>query len=301
MFADARSALRTVRDLLRFAVSRFGEANLAFGHGCASAFDEAAYLVLHTLHLPLERLDPFLDATLTPAEIDAVLDVLKRRVEQRIPAAYLTHEAWLGEFRFYVDERVIVPRSHIGQLLSERLTPWITNPDAVTNALDLCTGCGCLAIVLAHAFANASVVATDISPDALAVAERNVRDYGLENRIRLQRHDLYAGVPVVRNQVIVCNPPYVDRAAMLALPPEYRAEPAIALAGGDDGLALVRRIIDQAPQFLSADGVLVVEIGNNRNTLERAYPNMPFVWLDTAAGSDYVFLLTAAHLGMAGS
>ncbi|MGH8676794.1 MAG: 50S ribosomal protein L3 N(5)-glutamine methyltransferase [Burkholderiales bacterium] len=297
MFAEARSSLRTVRDLLRFAVSRFTETGLSFGHGSHSAYDEAAYLILHTLHLPLERLEPFLDAALTPAEIEAVLNIVQRRTEQRIPAAYLTREAWLGDFRFYVDERVIVPRSHIAGLLSDGLAPWVRDPQAVRHALDLCTGSGCLAILLAHTFDNASINASDLCADALAVAEKNITDYRLQDRIRLHTADLFSGLPATRFQVIVCNPPYVDRQSMAALPAEYRAEPPMALDGGDDGLEVVRRIIDEAPRHLSADGVLVVEIGNHRIALERAYPKMPFTWLETATGGTFVFLLTAADLG----
>lgn len=297
MFAEARSSLRTVRDLLRFAVSRFTEAGLTFGHGTDSAYDEAAYLILHTLHLPLERLEPFLDATLTPAEIESVLNILQRRTEQRIPLAYLTREAWLGDFRFYVDERVIVPRSHIAGLLSDGLAPWVRDPQAVRHALDLCTGSGCLAILLAHSFGNASIDASDLCADALAVAEKNIADYRLEDRIRLHAADLFSGLPSTRFQVIVSNPPYVDRQSLAALPEEYRAEPPMALDGGDDGLEIVRRVIDEAPRHLSADGVLVVEIGNHQVALERAYPKLPFTWLETAAGGNFVFLLNAADLG----
>jgi ribosomal protein L3 glutamine methyltransferase len=296
MWADARGGLRTVRDLMRFAVSRFDEARLAFGHGSDNAWDEAAYLILKTLHLPLDRLDPFLDARLTRSEVERVLDVLRRRVEERIPAAYLTHEAWLGDFRFYVDERVIVPRSHIAELLRDGLSPWVADAQGVERVLDLCTGSGCLAILAAHAFPNANVDATELSEDALQVALRNVADYGLGKRVRLLRGDLFEGLGDARYGVIVANPPYVTAQAMAVLPAEYRAEPELALAGGVDGLAVVRRILAQAPSRLTETGVLAVEIGDNRETLEAAYPELEFTWPSLASGGDAVFVVTAAQL-----
>lgn len=292
----AKGELVTVRDLLRYAVSRFNEAGLAFGHGSDNAWDEAAYLVLHTLHLPLERLEPFLDARLTAPEVEAVLAVIARRVEQRVPAAYLTNEAWLGEHRFYVDQRVIVPRSHIAELLGEGLAPWVPDPGAVRSALDLCTGSGCLAILLALAFPEANVDGGDVSADALAVARRNVADYGLEERVRLVRSDLFEGLAGRRYDLIVSNPPYVTDEAMRRLPPEYRHEPGLALAAGRDGLDVVRRILAGARGHLSPRGVLVVEVGDGREALEQVFPDLPFTWLETAAGVDFVFLLTREQL-----
>ena len=292
----AAKQLRTVRDLLRFAVSRFNEAGLSFGHGTHNAYDEAAYLILHTLHLPLDHLDPFLDAQILPDEADQVLAVLDRRVRDRVPAAYLTHEAWLGDFRFYVDERVIVPRSHIAEVLDQGLAAWIPDAGTVTRALDLCTGSGCLAILLAHAFPRAKVDAGDLSPGALEVARRNVADYGLEERIRLLDSDLFAAFGSERYDVIVSNPPYVTEASMQSLPAEYRHEPALALAGGGDGLAVVRRILEGAKGRLTRDGVLVVEVGGGRAALEAAYPQLEFTWLETGAGSDQVFLLERRQL-----
>lgn len=287
--------LKTVRDWLRFAVTRFNEAGLSFGHGTTNARDEAAYLILHTLKLPLDRLDPFLDKTLSAKEIAAVKQMLRRRIEQRVPAAYLTNEAWLGDFRFYVDERVIVPRSYIAELLRDGLSPWVKDLESVGAALDLCTGSGCLAILLAQTFPNARVDATELSPDALKVASRNVSDYGLEKRIRLVRGDLFAGL-TGPYQLIVSNPPYVNADSMAALPPEYRAEPQMALAGGQDGLDIVRRILSGAGAALDRDGLLVVEIGHNRKTLERAFPRLSFTWLETSGGDGFVFLLTGAQL-----
>ncbi|MQY50429.1 50S ribosomal protein L3 N(5)-glutamine methyltransferase [Rhodocyclus gracilis] len=296
MFDDARQELCTLRDLLRFTVSRFNEANLFFGHGSDNAWDEAVYLLLHALHLPLDRLEPFLDARLTAQEREQALALIERRVKERLPAAYLTREAWLGEHRFYVDERVIVPRSFIAELLDEQLSPWIDDPWAVSDVLDLCTGSGCLAILAALAFPEAAVDAIDISPDALAVAERNVADYELGERVRLVRSDLLSEVKARRYDVIISNPPYVDAAAMRALPAEYRCEPALALASGEDGLDIVRTLLREAHKHLKPDGLLVVEIGHQREVLEAAFPQLPFTWLDTHAGDQYVFLLRREEL-----
>ena len=296
MFADARANLRTVRDLLRFSVSRFEEAGLVYGHGTANAYDEAAYLILHTLHLPLDRLEPFLDACLLPAEVNGVLDILERRVRDRVPAAYLTHEAWLGDFRFYVDERVIVPRSHIAAALDHGLAAWIRDANSVHRALDLCTGSGCLAVLLAHAFRRASVDASDIAAPALEVARRNIQDYELSERVRPLESDLFAALSDERYDVIVSNPPYVPDASMQALPPEYRHEPALALVGGDDGLGVVRRILQQARRHLTRRGILLVEVGDGRATLEIAYPELEFTWLEAGAEDASVFLLERGQL-----
>ncbi len=295
-FSEAVQNLSTVRDCLRFAVSRFNQAELFFGHGSSDAYDEAAYLILHTLHLPLDRLDPFLDARLTDNERAEVLNIIQRRVEQRVPAAYLTHEAWLGGFRFYVDERVIVPRSFIAELLHEQLAPWIAEPEETGNVLDLCTGSGCLAILAAHAFPNAEVDAADISPNALEVAQRNVADYGLQDRVHLIESDLFANLKGQRYDLIISNPPYVDAPSMTALPQEYRHEPQLALGSGADGLDATRTILKQAAAHLNPGGILIVEIGHNRAALEAAYLDLPFIWLDVAAGDEYVFLLRRENL-----
>ena len=287
----AHQELLTLRDLLRFAVSRFNQAGLFFGHGTDNAWDEAAYLLLHTLHLPLDRLEPFLDARLTGAERSAVLNVIERRVRDRVPAAYITHEAWLGEYRFYVDERVIVPRSFIAELLEEQLVPWMEDPDAVSSAIDLCTGSGCLAILTALAFPGARVDAVDLSTDAIAVAKRNIADYGLDEQVRLVHSNLFAGVARQRYDLIISNPPYVDAPSMNTLPEEYRREPEMALAGGDDGLDLVRIMLREAKDHLNPGGLMVVEIGHNREVLEAAFPQTPFTWLETSAGNQFVFLL----------
>jgi len=294
-FEDTESLI-TVRDWLRFAVSRFNEAELFFGHGSDNAFDEAAYLILHTLHLPLDRLEPFLDASLTHGESEQVLAVIERRVHERLPAAYLTHEAWLGAHRFYVDERVIVPRSFIAELLHEQLAPWVETPDEVTRALDLCTGSGCLAILAALAFPNAEVDAVDLSKDALDVAARNVADYDLADRIELIESDLFAALAGRTYDVILSNPPYVNAESVAALPPEYQAEPALALGSGEDGLDATRKILAGAQAHLNPGGLLVVEIGHNRDALEAAYPDLPFTWLDTESGDQFVFMLRREDL-----
>jgi len=288
--------LETVRDWLRYAVSEFNGAGLFFGHGTASAYDEAAYLILHTLRLPLDKLEPFLDAKVTHAERESLQDVLSRRVNQRMPAPYLTHEAWLGDQRFYVDERVLIPRSYIAELLREDLTPWVADPSQIQTVLDLCTGSGCLAILLAYHFPNADVDAADISSDALAVALRNVTDHGLQGRVNLIRSDLFSNLTDKRYDLIVSNPPYVTSMAMEELPAEYRHEPRLALAGGDDGLDAVRIILASAAEFLTPEGLLVVEVGDNRAAAEAQFPNLPFTWLATASSEDNVFLLSRAEL-----
>jgi ribosomal protein L3 glutamine methyltransferase len=282
--------------LLRFAVSRFTEAQLAFGHGSANAYDEAAYLILHTLHLPLDTLDPFLDARLLDTEIDAVLSVIERRATERVPAAYITQEAWMHGRRFHVDERVIVPRSFIGELLEDGLQPYVADPDEVSAVLELCTGSGCLAILASDAFPNADIDAVDISTDALQVAHKNVAEYGLDDRIALFEGDLFAPLPERRYDVIIANPPYVNSDSMQALPAEYRHEPELALAGGADGMDVVRRIIGQARNWLTDEGVLVIEIGNERANVEAAFGGLDLVWLSTSGGDDSVFLIQASDL-----
>jgi ribosomal protein L3 glutamine methyltransferase len=288
--------LSTLRDLLRYAVSRFNAAGLFFGHGTDNAWDEAAYLLTWGLALPADRLDVFLNARLLDEEKARLLDLIDRRVEQRLPAAYLTHEAWLTGHRFYVDERVIVPRSFIAEFLEEDFAPWIDDPDSIGAVLDLCTGSGCLAVLAALTFRAARVDAVDLSPDAIEVARRNVDDYGLADRVSVVQSDLFAGLAGRRYDLILSNPPYVNAPSMETLPPEYRAEPALALAAGADGLDLVRTILARAKAHLKPGGLLVVEIGHNREALEAAYPELPFVWLETASGNDFVFLLNAEDL-----
>ncbi len=289
--------LLTLRDLLRWSISRFHAAGLVFGHGSDNAWDEAAYLLLHGLHLPPDTLDPFLDARLLERERLRCVDLIHERINTRKPAAYLTGEAWLQGERFLVDERVIMPRSPISELLAEGLAPWIDDPDAVGRVLDLCTGSGCLAILAAHAFGNAAVDAVDVSADALAVAQSNIELHGLGDRVQALRSDLLAQVPADRRyDLIVCNPPYVNEQSMKALPPEYRHEPRLALAGGADGMDLVRRILADAPRFMTAEGLLVLEIGHERAHFEAAFPELDPVWLDTAATTGQILLLRRAQL-----
>ena len=296
MTSAAQTELLTVRDHLRYAVSRFTAAGLFFGHGSDNAWDEAVYLTLHTLSLPLDRLEPFLDARLLPHEKEALLEIFRRRCEERLPAAYLTNEAWLGEHRFYVDDRVIVPRSFIAELLQEQLTPWVEDPWAIESALDLCTGSGCLAILTALAFPEAQVDAVDLSKDAISVAERNIADYHLTERVHPIQSDAFSQLKGKRYDLIISNPPYVDAEAVAALPPEYLHEPEMALGSGEDGLDFTHIILREAKKHLTPNGLLIVEIGHNREVLEAAYPTLPFTWLDTTAGDEYVFLLNAADL-----
>ena len=296
MTTAAKTELFTVRDYIRYAVSRFNAAQLFFGHGSDNAWDEAVYLTLHTLNLPLDRLEPFLDARLLPHERELLLDLYTRRCQDRLPAAYLTNEAWLGEHRFYVDDRVIVARSFIAELLDEQLTPWIDDPWAVESALDLCTGSGCLAILTALAFPNAELAAVDLSEDALSVAARNVADYHLTDRVELIHSDAFTKLVGRKFDLIISNPPYVNAESVAALPPEYLHEPELALGSGEDGLDFTRIILREAKKHLTENGILIVEIGHNRDDLEAAYPTLPFTWLDTTAGDEFVFLLHAADL-----
>ena len=288
---------QTLRDLLRHAVTRFNTEGLFFGHGSSNAYDEAAYLLLHTLKLPIDKLEPFLDARLLPDEIAALLKVIERRAVDRVPAAYITNEAWLGDFNFYVDERVIVPRSFIAELIPEQFQPWVQDPWGVTDVLELCTGSGCLAILLAEAFPHAQIDAVDLSREALEVARRNVEDYQLQDRITLYESDLYAKLPKGKTyDLIVTNPPYVNSESMRCLPAEYRAEPQMALAGGDDGMDLVRAIVAGAKARLNPGGILVVEIGNEYAYAEAAFADYELTWLSTSAGDEQVFLLNADQL-----
>jgi ribosomal protein L3 glutamine methyltransferase len=267
---------------------------LSFGHGTDNARDEAAWLLAQVLRISHEELARSPSRELTAREQRKALRLLDARVRTRKPLAYLIKEAWLGDHRFYVDERVLVPRSFIAELLRERLEPWVSGP--VHRGLDLCTGSGCLAILLALTFPKAAIDATDISRAALAVARKNVKAYRLGRRIHLKRADVFSGIGRKQYDLIVANPPYVDAAAMRKLPPEYRREPKIALAGGTDGLAFVRRILEEAVDYLRPGGWLVVEVGHARARVERAFPRIPFIWAETSAGDDCVFLLRREDL-----
>lgn len=289
--------LLTVRDWLRYAVSQFNSADLFYGHGTTCAYDEAAWLLLHTLHLQHEQLATFLDAKLLSEERAAFAAIIEQRVGERLPAAYLTQEAWLRDYRFYVDQRVIVPRSFFADLIfDDAFSPWLRDREAVGTVLDMCTGSGCLAILLADAYPNAMIDAVDISTDALEVARRNVSDHGLEQRIRLIESDLFSGLPGSRYDLIICNPPYVAAGAIDSLPPEYLHEPMLALEAGVDGLEFVRRLIAEAGDYLEPDGVLAVEVGHNRTIVDQAFPILSMVWLSAASGDDKVFLIERSAL-----
>lgn len=289
--------LITVRDWLRYGVSRFTKAGLVFGHGTQSALDEAAFLILMALHLPVDQLEPWLDARLTISERAAIATLFEQRIDSRMPAPYLVNAAFIRGHRFYVDDRVIVPRSYIGELLGDGFAAVVDDPDAIASVLDVCTGSGCLAILAALTFENAHVDAVELSPLALQVALRNVTEYRLHDRISLIESDLFSALPkTARYDLIIANPPYVAAAEVAGFDPEYRAEPVMAHLGGADGLDLVRQILAQAPAHLTPHGVLVVEIGTGREGLEAAYPNLDFFWLDTAHSEGEVFALTADAL-----
>jgi ribosomal protein L3 glutamine methyltransferase len=298
---DQRAAeLITLRDLFRYAVSRFNAARLSYGQGAGNAFDEAAFLLLESLNLPIDDINPFADARLTLAERRLLLARIEERVLSRKPAAYILNKAYIAGIPFYVDERVIVPRSFIGELLmsgrlGEEGLGLIDQPEAVAKVLDLCTGSACLAVIAARLFPQARIDATDLSKDALEVARRNVAESGESDRITVHRGNLFAPLPPSRRyDLILANPPYVDEEAMASLPPEYRHEPAMALDGGSDGLDIVRRILSQAKDRLTQEGLLICEIGRGRALLEEQFPELDFLWLDTEESSGEVFCLAAA-------
>jgi ribosomal protein L3 glutamine methyltransferase len=298
-----RGELLTLLDFIRYAVSRFNEAKLAFAHGTTDPVAEAAFLVCEALHLHPDQFESFAHARVTAAEGKALLDLIHRRVTTRKPAAYLVNKIYMRGLPFYVDERVIVPRSFIGELLDShfggdgQVGSLIDAPTAVQRVLDLCTGSGCLAILAAHHFPNATIDAVDISKGALEVAARNVSEYGLEERITLHRGDLFAPLGDVKYDLIITNPPYVDAEGMAALPPECRAEPKLAFDGGADGLDVVRRILRDAPDHLTPDGGLICEIGRGRELVDEAFPELPLLWLDTEDSEGEVFWIAAADLG----
>ncbi len=300
----AAGELKTLLDFVRYATSRFVEARLVFAHGTTDPVAEAAFLVCETLHLHPDQFEAFAMARVTANEAKALLDVIARRITSRKPAAYLVNKIYMRGLPFYVDERTIVPRSFIGELLDshfggeddEARGSLIEDPADVENVLDLCTGSGCLAILASRSFPNAAVDAVDLSKDALAVAGRNVADYGLEDRITLHRGDLFGPLQGRRYDLIISNPPYVDAQGMADLPRECRAEPKLAFDGGADGLDIIRRILDEAGRHLTPRGGLLCEIGRCRPALEAAYPQLPLLWLETEDSDGEVFWISAADL-----
>lgn len=297
----AADKLKTVRDFLRHAVSRFTEANLFYGHGTFTPYDEAAYLVLEGLNLPIDQLEPFLDARLLPQEREKLAQLIHDRVTTRKPLPYLLKRAWLAGVPFYVDERVIVPRSYIAELLNTEIVSGddmslIADPWAISSVLDLCTGSGCLAILAAHTFPEAAVDAVDLSGDALEVAKINVEDSLHKDRIALYQGDLFAPLKGKTYDLIITNPPYVDAEDMQDMPEEYLHEPEMALAAGDDGLDIVHRILKDAPAHLNDEGIMVLELGYGGDALQAAYPETTFNWLDTENSTGEVFWLTKQQL-----
>ena len=294
VFDQARDELSTIRDFLRWAASEFIAAKLYYGHGTDNPWDEAEQLVLHAIHLAPPLGDEWLDAQLTRSERERVVANLQRRIEERIPAAYITGQAWFAGLPYVVDERVLVPRSPIAELIEKRFAPWLVNEPQ--QILDLCTGSGCIGIACAHAFPDAYVQLSDISYDALAVAEENIQQHGLTERVFALQSDLFESLIGQRFDLIVSNPPYVDAEDMASLPDEFHAEPELGLSSGHDGLDFTRRLLQEAADFLTEEGVLVVEVGNSWPALEAAYPTLPFTWVEFKRGGHGVFVLTAQDL-----
>jgi ribosomal protein L3 glutamine methyltransferase len=293
--SQVTTSLSTIRDYFRWAASRFTQAELCFGHGTATALDEAAALILYALYQPYNLAEPYLDCVLTLEEREAVVDIIQRRIKERKPAAYLTREAIFAGLKFYVDERVLVPRSPIAELIEQRFSPWVEE-DEVVAILDLCTGSACIAIACAYAFPDARVDAVELSEDALAVAKLNIAKHEASDSVSLYQSDLFNGLPQARYDVIVSNPPYVAIAEWELLPPEFHAEPRMGFQGGASGLDLVLRILVDADDFLTEQGILIVEVGSSAETLQALFPDVPFYWLEFQRGGDGVFLLTAEQV-----
>jgi ribosomal protein L3 glutamine methyltransferase len=288
--------LSSIRDWLRYAVSQFEDSDVFFGHGTSNAYDEAVWLIFGFLHLPHDTIENFLDAHLTSKEKKDLSFLIEKRINDKIPTAYLLNEAWLRDYKFYVDERVIVPRSLIAESLSENLYPWIDDPEKIYSALDLCTGSGCLGIMMAHSFQNAMIDLVDLSEKALQVAEINVNNYGLHDRIELIQSDLFNGLEGKKYDLIISNPPYVNQTSVDSFPMEFLKEPSMALGSGEDGLDHTIRIIHEAKQYLNDDGMLIVEIGHNKEILLKKFPKLQFQWLDVSLGNDFVFMLEKSQL-----
>ena len=288
--------LSSIRDWLRYAVSQFEDSDVFFGHGTSNAYDEAVWLIFGFLHLPHDTIENFLDAHLTSKEKKDLSFLIEKRINDKIPTAYLLNEAWLRDYKFYVDERVIVPRSLIAESLSENLYPWIDDPEKIYSALDLCTGSGCLGIMMAHSFQNAIIDLVDISEKALQVAEINVNHYGLHDRIELIQSDLFDRLKGKKYDLIISNPPYVNQTSVDSFPMEFLKEPSMALGSGEDGLDHTIKIIHEAKHYLNDDGILIVEIGHNKEILLKKFPKLQFQWLDVSLGNDFVFMLEKSQL-----
>ncbi|MDP1595263.1 MAG: 50S ribosomal protein L3 N(5)-glutamine methyltransferase [Methylotenera sp.] len=300
-YQQETTELFTIRDWIRFAVSQFEASDIFYGHGTDNGYDEAVWLIMSALHLPMDTLDNFFDARLTEAERTKLADFIEQRISKHTPTAYLLKEAWLQGLKFYVDERVLIPRSFIAELLNNDLSPWIEFPEMIESAADICTGSGCLGILLASTFPNAAIDVIDISQDAIDVANINIANYGLEAQVTAIKSDMFSALRDKKNgckkyDVIISNPPYVDAPAMAALPAEYRNEPQLALGSGVAGLDHTHTILREAANYLTDDGILIVEIGHNREALEAAYPNIVFNWLEVSSGNEFVFLLTKSQL-----
>jgi ribosomal protein L3 glutamine methyltransferase len=294
--AQILTELSSIRDWLRYAVSRFEDSDVFFGHGTSNAYDEAIWLIFGFLHLPHDTIDNFLDADLTGKEKKYLLFLIEKRIKDKIPTAYLLNEAWLRDYKFYVDERVIVPRSLIAESLSENLYPWIDDPEKIFSALDLCTGSGCLGIMMAHSFQNAMIDLVDLSEKALQVAEININHYGLNDRTELIQSDLFNALKGKKYDLIISNPPYVNQTSVDSFPMEFLKEPSMALGSGEDGLDHTVRIIKEAKSYLNDDGILIVEIGHNKEVLLDKFPKLQFQWLDVSLGNDFVFMLQKSQL-----
>ena len=296
VYAQATQELHTIRDWLRFAVSQFENSDIFYGHGTDNSYDEAVWLIMSALHLPMETLNNFIDARLTKPERDKLAQFIEQRITKHTPTAYLLKEAWLQGFKFYVDERVLIPRSFIAELLANDLSPWVEFPEMIESAADICTGSGCLGVLLANSFPNAAIDVIDISQDAIDVCNINIAKYGLENQITAIKSDMFSALAGKKYDIIISNPPYVDAPSMAALPAEYQNEPQLALGSGTAGLDHTHTLLREAASYLNDDGLLVVEIGHNREALEAAYPNTMFNWLETSSGNAFVFLLTKEQL-----
>jgi ribosomal protein L3 glutamine methyltransferase len=293
LYQTAIDELHTLRDILRWATSQFNAAELFYGHGNADAFNDALQLILHSLHLPATEFpELFADARLTRTEKETIIKLIERRIEDHLPVPYLTHEAWFAGLPFFVDERVLIPRSPFAELIHDQFMPWLTDPDSVSSVLDLCTGSGCIAIACAEAFPDAQIDAIDISQDAIDVANINIQKHQLTDRVRAIQSDLWTALDTQKYDIIVSNPPYVGADEMATLPKEYRHEPASALEADDNGLALVEKIIANASTFLTPQGLLFVEVGNSDFAVMEKWSQTPFMWLEFEHGGHGIFMLT---------